>query len=110
MAEKNYVEVSLYNLNDGVEEAHFLSVSDKATDVFRDCDGFMRRELLKNDDGKWVDLVYWANQRMAKAAEARLYSDETIAELMGQLNTETMIFVHVEPERSYAQNEEQYHG
>jgi hypothetical protein len=38
-------------------------------------DGFLRRELLRGDDGRWWDVVYWRSREHADASE------ETIAEL-----------------------------
>jgi hypothetical protein len=94
-----YVEVALYQLKSGIEEAQFLAVSDEATGVYRKLSGFVRRELMKSEDGKWVDLVYWQNRDLAKKAEPMIYHDPTIANVMAVLDTETMIFTHAEPVR-----------
>lgn len=100
MSERQYIEVALYTVKG--EEAKFLSVSDDANEVYRKLEGFVRRELMKSDDGKWVDMVYWQNRALAKQAEDILYHDATIAEVMGLIDTETMVFTHVEPFRQYS--------
>jgi hypothetical protein len=101
MSERQYIEVALYTLKNGVEEAKFLVVSDTASEVYRKLGGFVRREHMKSDDGKWVDMVYWQNRDIAKQAEPVLYQDATIAEVMGLIDTDTMVFTHVEPFRQY---------
>ena len=99
MSNKHYVEVALYQLKSDVEEGHFLDVSDEATHVYRKLDGFVRRKLMKSEDDKWVDLVYWQNRDVAKQAEPIIYHDATIAKVMAVLDTESMIFTHAEPVR-----------
>jgi len=99
VSNKHYVEVALYQLKNEIENSQFLAVSDEATDVYRKLPGFVRRELMKSEDGKWVDLVYWENREVAKQAEPTVYHDATIAKVMAVLNTETMIFIHAQPVR-----------
>lgn len=94
MSIQHYAEVAFYQLKSGIDDAQFLSISDEATDVYRKLPGFVRRELMKSEDGNWVDLVYWQDRDVAKLAEPTLYSDATIARVMAVLDTETMIFTH----------------
>jgi hypothetical protein len=101
MSEQPCIEVALYTVKTEVEEAAFLVASDAAGEVYRGPKGFVRRELLKSDDGKWVDRVYWRNRAVARQSEAVLYHDATMAELMGLIDAETMVFTHGEPLRQY---------
>jgi hypothetical protein len=101
MSDQHYIEVALYSVKREVKEAQFLRISDAAAEVYRKLEGFVRRELMKSDDGKWVDMVYWQNREVAKRAEPVLYQDTTIAEVMGLIDTDTMVFTHVEPFRQY---------
>jgi hypothetical protein len=102
MSDKHYIEVALYTVKNDVEETRFLAVSDAVSEVYRKLSGFVRRELMKSEDGKWVDIVYWQNRELAKQAEAVIYQDAMIAEVMGLINAETMVFTHVEPFRQYS--------
>jgi hypothetical protein len=97
--DKHYAEVALYQLKSGIDDAQFLAISDEATEVYRKLPGFVRRELMKSDEGKWVDLVYWQNRDLAKQAEPTIYNDGTIAKVMAVLDTESMIFTHAEAVR-----------
>jgi hypothetical protein len=97
MSNKPYVEVALYKLKSEVAEAQFLAVSEAATGVFAKLAGFERRELMKSEDGRWVDLVYWQSRELAKQAEPTIYHDPTIAKVMEILDTESMVFTHAEP-------------
>lgn len=97
MSNKAYVEVALYKLKSEVEEVQFLVLSAGATAVFEKLAGFVRRELMRSEDGRWVDLAYWQNRELAKQAEPTIYEDATIAKVMALLDSETMIFTHAQP-------------
>lgn len=89
---------------DGISDADYMPTSDEVTEVLRKHEGFIRRELMKNGDGQWVDIAYWANPELGKKAEASLHEDAVIAKAMKMLNMETMVFTHVQPVKSYQVN------
>ncbi|MEW6681905.1 MAG: hypothetical protein AB1451_03150 [Nitrospirota bacterium] len=63
------VEWAPFELADGASEADLLKASAALQSDFLDRQpGFVRRELLKGKDGKWVDLVYWSNREAAERA------------------------------------------
>lgn len=61
------VEWAPFRVATGVPEATLLDASEALQrDFLAHQPGFLRRELLRGDDGQWVDLVYWANEASAK--------------------------------------------
>jgi hypothetical protein len=57
------VEWSEFKLATGVSEDTMLRAADSVHDNFlRKQPGFVRWELLRGKDGKWVNLLYWKNQ------------------------------------------------
>ncbi|MCU0647382.1 MAG: hypothetical protein MUF00_05275 [Gemmatimonadaceae bacterium] len=60
------VEWAPFRLADGVTESELVAASDRLHhDVLRHQPGFLRRELLRGEDGQWADLVFWADRAAA---------------------------------------------
>ncbi len=69
------VEIAEFRLIAGADETAFLAAS-RALDAFlRDCDGFVARQLVRNDDGKLADLVTWASLAAAQTAMSKAEKD-----------------------------------
>ena len=52
------VTIYNYNLNDDVNEADFVTCSDKVGQLMKNHTGFMYRSLGKTEDNIWVDVNY----------------------------------------------------
>ena len=60
------VELAPFRTRPGVDDATVLAASDALQREFLDGrPGFIRRDLLRNSDGSWLDLLYWADERSA---------------------------------------------
>ena len=60
------VEWAPFRLAPGVPEPTLLDASEALQrDFLAHQPGFLRRELLRADDGQWADLVYWADEASA---------------------------------------------
>jgi hypothetical protein len=67
------VEWAPFRLKPGVDDETLIERSERLQQEFLSRQqGFVRRELLKGDDGGWVDLVYWADQASADAIMSAL--------------------------------------
>lgn len=63
------VETSQFKTKTGVSDAQLLAASQEAHDGFLSkCKGFVSRELLKADDGTWLDIVHFETMEDAQAA------------------------------------------
>ena len=63
------VEWAPFRLAPGAEEGALLEASEALQrDFLRHQPGFVRRELLRDADGQWVDLIVWTDHRSAMAA------------------------------------------
>jgi len=71
------IEWAPFKLADGVDEARLLRASDGLQTAFlAGQPGFIRRELLKGQDGQWVDLVHWESEDAATRAMERAASSQ----------------------------------
>jgi len=69
MADSTVVEWAPFELAPGADAAQFLAASQALQSEFLSRQtGFIRRELLKGGDNRWVDLVYWQNEAAAQRA------------------------------------------
>lgn len=63
------VEWAPFRMRDGVDEATLLAAADRVQREFLAArPGFLRRELLRDAEGGWVDLVHWQDGASAQAA------------------------------------------
>jgi hypothetical protein len=66
---KVIVEVSQFKLAPGTDEGAFLDAADRSQPGFLgQQDGFISRELLRAEDGSWMDVVRFETADAAKAA------------------------------------------
>lgn len=70
------VEWAPFDVLEGVSDAQLIEAANTIEqDFLSQQKGYIRRELLKGEQGKWVDLVYWsspdlAHQAMEKASQS----------------------------------------
>jgi len=53
-------------------EPGFLAANAAVNDWLRRQPGFLSRQLVRKDDGGWIDLVIWTNEAAAKSAASRM--------------------------------------
>lgn len=64
------VEIVQFRLKPGVSEADFLAANEPVQADLQKTSGYIRREMLRNDDGQYIDLVFW-NSLAERAAYGR---------------------------------------
>lgn len=70
---ESVVEWAPFTLAPGVTESTLLEASAQLQADFLDqCPGFVGRELLRQADGSWCDLVRWRDRTAVDAAMARV--------------------------------------
>lgn len=63
------VEVSQFRLVPDTDEERFLEASEETqSGLLADQPGFVSRELLRGDDGRWMDIVRFDSLENAQAA------------------------------------------
>ena len=62
------VEIARFRLAKDVSEDDFLRASNIMMKELVQLDGFLSREVLKGDDGIWMDLLHWESLETAKRA------------------------------------------
>jgi GH15 family glucan-1,4-alpha-glucosidase len=97
------VEVVLFKLKPTTDEAAFLKAADAIMPDLRSMPGYLRRELLKGDDGQWLDVVYWRSLAEAQQAAQDLMQRPAVQPLFGMLDETTVTILHPHQARVYGE-------
>ncbi|HSL45214.1 MAG TPA: hypothetical protein VK897_17405 [Anaerolineales bacterium] len=63
------IEFAPFKLAEGVDEAKLLAASDALQAEFLSQQkGFIKRDLVKNGNGKWADIAYWESRESVEQA------------------------------------------
>lgn len=85
-------EVVLFKLRESVNEADFLKFNDTLNDWLATTPGYISRDLTRDDNGQWVDIVRWESMEQAiSAAETMPMMDE----MGGYLDSESINMMHL---------------
>jgi hypothetical protein len=95
------IELVRFRLKAGVTEEAFVAAAEKAQATITQFPGYIRRTLMQNADGLWIDLVYWHSHAEALAAAETFGSKPDLA-AFGALIDETSIDLqHLAPVRAW---------
>jgi hypothetical protein len=87
-------EIVLYRLKPDVERERFLEISARATDWLRHRRGYMRRDLLEDESGQWIDLGRWETREDALAAADAFAQSADAAAFMDAVEPESVRMLH----------------
>jgi len=98
------IELVLYRLKSGVEEAAYLATSDDVTDALRTLPGFLGRRLMTAvEDGQWAEVVEWRSLEEAMRAAEAIPTLAGIAPAIEMVDMTNITMLHLAPKRSYDQ-------
>lgn len=87
---KGVVEWARFLLREGATEEALLSASAELQRGFlAQQPGFVRRELLRGEGRRWVDLVYWSDQASAESAMQQFMSSTACSAYFQLIEVET---------------------
>jgi len=102
MPQPSVLEVVLFKLKPGADDAAFVAASEAVMPDLRAMRGFIRREVFKDADGRWMDTVHWHSLDDAHRAAEAFLGLPCAQTLMALIDEPSMIMLHLEPIRSYS--------
>ena len=102
MPQPSVLEVVLFKLKPGADDAAFVATSEAVMPDLRAMRGFIRREVFKDADGCWMDTVHWPHLDDAHRAAEVFLGLPCAQTLMALIDEPSMIMLHLEPIRSYS--------
>jgi len=95
------VELVQFRLKPEVSEAAFLEAVADTQVVVAQLPGFLHREVLKGDDGLWVDVIHWQTKIEALAAAQAFGTMPEVAAFGAMIDPNQMTMLHLEQARTF---------
>lgn len=91
----NAFEIVSFKFNDDVSldaQKHFM---ENLNSVVANYEGFKSRNYFYSaDNGRWIDVVVWSDEKLAKQASQHAMKDPAIGEIFSKMDEKSMIFSH----------------
>lgn len=97
MNDAKIVEVVLFKPAPEVSEADVLKITSLMQTKIVNLPGYIDRQLLKNCEGQWIDLVWWENMELAQAASDVILQDADLAPHLSLFKDAEVTMLHLEP-------------
>jgi hypothetical protein len=96
------IEISQFRLAKGVDEQSFLKGANAVQETFlKKQNGFIERELLKDENGQWVDILHWKTRADAERAAKEAMNNPVAAEFFQKMDPASIKMMHLEQMRMY---------
>jgi heme-degrading monooxygenase HmoA len=95
------IELVQFRLKAGVAEAAFLAAVADTQAAIERFPGYLSRELLKHDDGLWVDLVHWRSKAEALAAAEAFATLPEVASFGAMIDETRLTMLHLDQVCNY---------
>ena len=97
MSKNLIVEIAQYKLATGVDEQDFLKEAEIVQkDFLEKQNGYIDRELLKSEDGQWVEILHWNSMEEAHKAAEVMAQDPVALVYMQKIDLTSLKMLHVE--------------
>ncbi len=94
MKNARVVEMVLFELNEGVSVEEGKQAMKALDEFVSQMPGFISRKLSVNEEGQFLDLVFWTDLASAKKASEEVMKREDMVKHFSVINQETMTFKH----------------
>lgn len=92
------IEYVTFETIDGVDDADVSRVAVAVNQTLTDYDGFVGRFVSREEDGTWIEVVYWRDLAAAKASLDRFVKDPRNAEFLAMVDQESITLNYSEIE------------
>ena len=97
------IELVQFKLQPGTSDANFLAAAEEAqTGFLEGFEGFIKRELWKDEAGQWVDLIYWTTNEAAQNSIQQFVSHPSTQHFMALIQPDSMTAFHYTQVKSFS--------
>ena len=100
-AQTAILEIVLWCARDGATEAQVLAAADALQRDVAAFPGYLRRRVLRAEDGQWADLVEWTSLEEARAAAEAVMARPSAGAFMALVDEASVRMLHATPRRAY---------
>jgi heme-degrading monooxygenase HmoA len=97
----NAIELVIFKTKPEFDQKDVKASLESLTAIVSNYKGFISRQLAKNEEGKWMDLVFWESMEDAKAAADEIMKLESAQKAFSVIDEQTMEFYHFDPISRY---------
>ena len=90
----NTIEIVSFRLIEGADLKEFMKNANATVEFLAGCEGFVRRQLSRDQDGLWTDYVEWSSPEKAKQAAENLMKHESVGPFMSSIDSSTVMMRH----------------
>ena len=101
MKETGVVEVVLVRAKPGVTDEQILEAADGLQREVEHFPGYIGRQVLKSEDGQWLDIVDWVSLDDALRAAEAIMQRPIAQTYLSLVETESLRTLHLAPVRVY---------
>ena len=87
-------EVVSFRINQGIDDADFISMARATEGLVRAQSGFLARYLIRADSGVWTDFVIWENAARARAAATAVMQAAEFVPFMAAIDVSSIEMSH----------------
>jgi len=96
------IEIAQFKLGTGVSEEEFLQEAEAVQKNFIEKQsGYIDHELLRSDDGLWVDVIHWNSMKEAQKAAKVMMGDPAAQGFMQKIDPSSVKMLHLEQMKSW---------
>ncbi|MEO9540351.1 MAG: hypothetical protein ABJE63_15985 [Lentilitoribacter sp.] len=89
-------EVVSYELNSDATVEQAVEANKQSFEFIKSQPGFIKRSVVADDKGQWMDIVEWDNMEAVKAATAKFLADERNHALLAVIEQKTLKMQHLD--------------
>ena len=102
MKDATVIEITTFQLNEGVPAELLLEAADKMQKEFlAKADGFISRSITVEENGTWRDIIAWKDKRSMKEAAQRAMEPGAAAPFMRCIDIDSVVMKAVEIKAHY---------
>jgi hypothetical protein len=91
------IELAIFKTKEGVAHNDALNALLALNSILNNFEGFIDRQLSKNEEGVWFDIVNWESMDLAKKASEEIMKHEKALDVFAIMNQESLQFHHLTP-------------
>ena len=92
--ETKVIEVVIMKAKAGISEDEFLQAAKSVDETASKFPGFISRDLAKDENGNWIDIVHWTDLDSAKKAAEEVMQSQTCGIWFGMIDEQSMKMYH----------------
>ncbi len=91
---KNVMEIVIWKSKPEFSETEIVKRSKNLNEFVNNQVGFVSRDFAKNDEGQWIDFLYWDSLENAKAAAKKIETSPLCGEFFETIDMNSMQMFH----------------